>query len=102
MYSYITGISQIDDITGVFEAGTTIPVPAPALSCAATPARALTKPPDGEYAIARSTSERAAEAVDALNSMTCTGPAPSRALCGGNGDAMMDPERHYGCGERPC
>ena len=102
MYSYISGISQIDDITGGFKAGTTIPVPAPPLSYADTLACALTKPLDGEYAIIRSTSERAAEAVNALNSMTCTGPAPSRARYAGNGDAMMDPNRHYGSGERPC
>ena len=102
MYSYITGISHIDDITGDFETGTNIPVPAPPLSYTDILACALTKPLDGEYAIVRSTCERAAEAVDALNSMTCTGPAPSRALCGGNGDAMMDPNRHCGSGERPC
>jgi KaiC/GvpD/RAD55 family RecA-like ATPase len=64
MYSYKTGISQIDDITGGFEAGSNILILAPPMSFADLFAYALTKPLEGEYAIVLSTNERAAQVID--------------------------------------
>jgi hypothetical protein len=66
MYSYKTGIAQIDEISGGFEAGTNILILAPPMSYAEQLAYALTKPLPGEYAIVLSTNERAAEVVDAF------------------------------------
>ncbi|MDD1694233.1 MAG: hypothetical protein LUQ71_05870 [Methanoregula sp.] len=66
MYSYKSGIAQIDDITGGFDAGTNILILAPPMSLADQLAYALTKPFPGEYAIVLSTNERAAEVVDAF------------------------------------
>jgi KaiC/GvpD/RAD55 family RecA-like ATPase len=64
MYSYKTGIEQIDQLSGGFEAGTNILILAPPMSFAEQLAYALTKPLEGEYAITLSTNERAAEVVD--------------------------------------
>jgi KaiC/GvpD/RAD55 family RecA-like ATPase len=64
MYSYKSGIEQIDQLSGGFEAGTNILVLAPPMSYADQFAYALTKPLEGEYAITLSTNERAAEVVD--------------------------------------
>ena len=64
MYSYKTGIDQIDQLSGGFEAGTNILILAPPMSYADQLAYALTKPVTGEYAITLSTNERAAEVVD--------------------------------------
>lgn len=64
MYCYKTGIAQIDDISGGFEAGTNLLILAPPMSYADQLAYALTKPLEGEYAIILSTNERAAEVVD--------------------------------------
>jgi len=64
MYSYKTGIDQIDQLSGGFEAGTNILILAPPMSYADQLAYALTKPITGEYAITLSTNERAAEVVD--------------------------------------
>jgi len=66
MYSYKTGIAQIDEISGGFEAGTNILILAPPMSYAEQLAYAITKPLMGEYAIVLSTNERAAEVVDAF------------------------------------
>ncbi len=66
MYSYKTGIAQIDNVTGGFEAGTNILILAPPMSYAEQLAYALTKPLQGEYSIVLSTNERAAEVVDAF------------------------------------
>jgi hypothetical protein len=66
MYSYKTGIAQIDQISGGFEAGTNILILAPPMSYADQLAYALTKPLQGEYAIVLSTNERAAEVIDAF------------------------------------
>ncbi|MFA4825495.1 MAG: hypothetical protein WC593_10120 [Methanoregula sp.] len=64
MYSYKTGIEQIDKLSGGFEAGANILILAPPMSYADQLAYALTKPAVGEYAITLSTNERAAEVVD--------------------------------------
>jgi len=64
MYSYKTGIDQIDRLSGGFEAGTNILILAPPMSYAEQLAYALAKPVTGEYAITLSTNERAAEVVD--------------------------------------
>ena len=64
MYSYKTGIDQIDQLSGGFEAGTNILILAPHLSYAEQLAYTLTKPLEGEYAITLSTNEWAAEVVD--------------------------------------
>ena len=64
MYSYKTGIEQIDQLSGGFEAGTNILILAPPMSYAEQLAYSLTKPLEGEYAITLSTNERAAEVVD--------------------------------------
>jgi hypothetical protein len=66
MYSYKSGIAQIDDISGGFDAGTNILILAPPMSQADKLAYALTKPLTGEYAIVLSTNERASEVVDAF------------------------------------
>jgi hypothetical protein len=66
MYSYKTGIPQIDDVCGGFDAGTNILILAPPMSYADILAYALIKPQEGEYAIVLSTNERAAEVVDAF------------------------------------
>ncbi|MDD4483042.1 MAG: hypothetical protein PHD55_01585 [Methanoregula sp.] len=64
MYSYKTGIPQIDMATGGFEAGTNLLLLAPALSYAEQFAYTLTRPQAGEYAIMLSTNERASEVTD--------------------------------------
>jgi KaiC/GvpD/RAD55 family RecA-like ATPase len=64
MYSYKSGIAQIDDVTGGFDAGTNILILAPPMSYADQLAYALVKPLPGEYSIILSTNERAAEVVD--------------------------------------
>ena len=66
MYSYKSGIAQIDEVSGGFEAGTNILILAPPMSYAEQLAYALTKPLPGEYSIVLSTNERAAEVVDAF------------------------------------
>ena len=64
MYTYKSGIEQIDQLSGGFEAGTNILILAPSMSFAEQLAYSLTKPLEGEYAITLSTNERAAEVVD--------------------------------------
>jgi len=64
MYCYKTGIAQIDDVCGGFEAGTNVLVLAPAMSYADQLAYALIRPLEGEYSIVLSTNERAAEVID--------------------------------------
>jgi hypothetical protein len=64
MYYYKTGIAQIDQQIGGFEAGTNILILAPPMSYAEQLAYALIKPLPGEYSIVLSTNERAAEVVD--------------------------------------
>ncbi|MFA6363020.1 RAD55 family ATPase [Methanoregula sp.] len=64
MYSYKSGIPQIDQATGGFDAGTNLLILAPSLSYAEQLAYALTKPLPGEYAIMLSTNERASEVID--------------------------------------
>jgi hypothetical protein len=64
MYSYKTGIGQIDQLSGGFDAGTNILILAPPMSYAEQLAYALAKPLQGEYAITLSTNERASEVVD--------------------------------------
>jgi hypothetical protein len=64
MYSYKTGIPQIDQATGGFDAGTNLLLLAPSLSYAEQLAYALTNPMPGEYAIMLSTNERASEVID--------------------------------------
>ena len=64
MYSYKSGIEQIDQLSGGFDAGTNILILAPPMSYAEQLAYSLTKPLEGEYAITLSTNERAAEVVD--------------------------------------
>jgi KaiC/GvpD/RAD55 family RecA-like ATPase len=64
MYSYKTGIPQIDQVTGGFDAGTNLLLLAPSLSYAEQLAYALTNPMPGEYAIMLSTNERASEVID--------------------------------------
>src|SRR5512138_1456289 len=66
MYTYKSGIAQIDQVSGGFDAGTNILILAPPMSAADQLAYALTKPAVGEYAIVLSTNERAAEVVDAF------------------------------------
>ena len=68
MYSYKTGIPQIDTATGGFEAGTNLLLLAPSLSFAEQFAYALTRPQAGEYAIMLSTNERASEVIDLFKS----------------------------------
>jgi hypothetical protein len=64
MYSYKTGIPQIDDVCSGFDAGTNILILAPPMSFADQLALALTRPQPGEYSIILSTNERAVEVVD--------------------------------------
>ena len=64
MYCYKTGIAQIDDMCGGFEAGTNILILAPPMSYGDLLAYSLIKPLEGEYAIVLSTNERAAEVID--------------------------------------
>ena len=64
MYSYKTGIEQIDRLSGGFEAGTNILILAPPMSYSEQFAYALAKPLEGEYAITLSTNERASEVVE--------------------------------------
>ena len=64
MYCYHSGIAQIDQACGGFEAGTNILVLAPSMSNAEQLAYALIKPMNGEYSIVLSTNERAAEVID--------------------------------------
>jgi len=66
MYTYKSGIAQIDEVSGGFDAGTNILILAPPMSAADQLAYALTKPVPGEYAIVLSTNERAAEVIDAF------------------------------------
>lgn len=66
MYTYKSGIAQIDDSSGGFEAGTNILILGPPMSAADQLAYALTKPVPGEYTIVLSTNERATEVVDAF------------------------------------
>ncbi|MDD1702384.1 MAG: hypothetical protein LUQ31_05335 [Methanoregula sp.] len=68
MYSYKTGISQLDQAIGGFEAGTNVLLLAPALSYAEQFAYAMIRPCTGEYTILLSTNERAAEVVDQFKS----------------------------------
>ncbi|HNX17841.1 MAG TPA: hypothetical protein PKM50_05895 [Methanoregula sp.] len=68
MYSYKSGIPQIDQVTGGFEAGTNLLLLAPSLSYAEQFAYALTKPLPGEYTIMLSTNERASEVIDQFRS----------------------------------
>ena len=64
MYSYKTGIPQIDQVTGGFDAGTNLLLLAPSLSYAEQLAYTLTKPLPGEYAVMLSTNERASEVIN--------------------------------------
>ena len=64
MYLYKTGIPQIDEAGGGFEAATNVLILAPSLSNADQLAYALTKPLPGEYSIVLSTNERASEVID--------------------------------------
>jgi hypothetical protein len=64
MYCYKTGIAQIDEVCGGFEAGTNILILAPPMSYGDMLAYSLIKPLEGEYAIVLSTNERAAEVID--------------------------------------
>ena len=64
MYSYKTGISQIDAERGGFDAGSNILILAPPMSYAEQLAFALARPLPGEYSIILSTNERASEVVD--------------------------------------
>jgi hypothetical protein len=64
MYSYKTGISQIDAERGGFDAGSNILILAPPMSYAEQLAFALVRPLPGEYSIILSTNERASEVVD--------------------------------------
>jgi hypothetical protein len=70
MYSFRSGIAQIDQVTGGFDAGTNFLVLAPSMSLAEDLAYALTKPVPGEYAIVLSTNDRAAEVIDAYKVMS--------------------------------
>jgi len=64
MYSYKSGIPQIDHAIGGFDAGTNLLILAPSLSLAERLAYSLTRPQPGEYAIMLSTNERASEVID--------------------------------------
>jgi len=68
MYSYKTGIPQVDQATGGFDAGTNLLLLAPSLCYAEQLAYTLTKPLTGEYAIILSTNERASEVIDQFKS----------------------------------
>ncbi|MFA5332097.1 MAG: hypothetical protein WC342_06935 [Methanoregula sp.] len=69
MYSYKSGIPQLDQAIGGFEAGTNVLLLAPALSLAEQFAYAMIRPFPGEYSIILSTNERAAEVVDQFKSV---------------------------------
>jgi hypothetical protein len=64
MYSYKTGIPQIDQATGGFDAGTNLLILAPSLSLGEELAYILTKPLPGEYSVMLSTNERASEVIN--------------------------------------
>jgi hypothetical protein len=64
MYCYKTGIAQIDEVCGGFEAGTNVLILAPPMSYGDQLAYSLIKPLEGEYAIVLSTNERAAQVID--------------------------------------
>jgi len=64
MYSFRSGLPQIDQITGGFDAGTNFLILAPPMSPAEEIGYALTKPLKGEYAIVLSTNDRASEVID--------------------------------------
>lgn len=64
MYSYKSGIPQIDQVTGGFDAGTNLLLLAPSLTYAEQFAYALARPMTGEYTIMLSTNERASEVID--------------------------------------
>ena len=72
MYSYKTGIPQIDQATGGFDAGTNLLLLAPSLCYAEQLAYTLAKPLTGEYAIMLSTNERASEVIDQFKSPVLT------------------------------
>jgi hypothetical protein len=69
MYNFKSGIEQIDQAAGGFEAGANFLVLAPPMCLAEDLAYALTKPFTGEYAIVLSTNDRAAEVIDAFKVM---------------------------------
>jgi len=69
MYNFKSGITQIDAVSGGFEAGTNFLILAPPMSLAEDLAYSLTRPLTGEYAIVLSTNDRAAEVVDAFKVM---------------------------------
>lgn len=69
MYTFKSGLAQIDSISGGFEAGTNFLVLAPPMSFAEDLAYSLIKPVTGEYAIILSTNDRAAEVIDAFKVM---------------------------------
>ena len=69
MYTFRSGIDQIDNVTGGFDAGTNYLILAPSMSLGQDLALALTKPLTGEYAIVLSTNDRAAEVIDAFKVM---------------------------------
>ncbi|WAC04635.1 MAG: hypothetical protein OS112_09255 [Methanoregula sp.] len=69
MYNFKSGITQIDSVSGGFEAGANFLVLAPPMSLAEELALFLTRPQLGEYAIVLSTNDRAAEVVDAFKVM---------------------------------
>lgn len=69
MYNFKSGIAQIDEVSGGFEAGTNYLILAPPMSLAEELAFSLTRPLIGEYAIVLSTNDRAAEVVDAFKVM---------------------------------
>lgn len=69
MYRFRSGIAQIDQVTGGFEAGSNYLILAPSMSLAEELAYALTKPLTGEYAIVLSTNDRAGEVIDAFKLM---------------------------------
>lgn len=64
MYSYITGISQIDAQKGGLDSGINILILAPSLSRGEQLGYAISKPLAGEYSVILSTSMRSAELLD--------------------------------------
>ena len=71
MYSYKTGIAQIDGDSGGLEAGLNILLLGPSMSYAEQLAYAITKPLPGEYSIVLSTNERASEVLDFFKAAGC-------------------------------
>lgn len=69
MYTYRSGIGQVDGINGGFEAGKNYLVLAPPVSLARDLMYTLTRPLPGEYAIVVSTNDRASEVIDAFKRM---------------------------------